>query len=335
MNLKKGVFYFKNPIFISSFAAAAGEKEAAGPLNGRFDRIFKDYNFCDKSYEIMQAEMQLFTATKAVEKANLNIEDVDVICGGDLLNQCVGTSYAFKNVNVPFLGLYGACATMAEALIVSCVFLNFGHVGCALAVSASNFYATQRQFRFPARYLQPRPKTAQKTATAAGAVLLKRKDFSNIVIRGACVGKVVDFGVKNASNMGAIMAPAAADSAIKFLKGTGKKVEDFDLIVTGDLGRLGAYIFCQLMKSEGYFLNSKYNDCGLMLYGKNIKNICCGGSGAGCSASVLCADILYRLKNKKLKNVMFIGTGALHSKATSNQKATIPAIAHIVWFEGV
>lgn len=334
MKLKRGIFHFNKDIFVSGFAAVAGEKEAAGPLRGKFDEIFKGKLFGEKSYEKAESKMQSFAVKKAMEKADVTAKEVDAIFAGDILNQCISTNYGLRELNIPFLGLYGACSTMAESILMACIFLDSGHVKTTISVTSSHFCAAERQFRFPLEYGGQRPLTSQWTATAAGALVLKTaKTSSNIIVRAAVAGKIVDYGVKDINNMGAAMAPAAADTIERFFKETNTLSTDYDLILTGDLGAVGSMLLRDLMDKKGYPLKGRHNDCGIMLYDKAEQDVHSGGSGPGCSAAVLCADILEQLKNKQLRKVIFVATGALMSIITNQQGETIPSVAHLVYFE--
>ncbi len=330
MKLKRGVFHFKKPIFVSGFSAVVGEMEGQGPLKDKFDRILMGDMFGEKSFEKAESKMQQISVIKAMQKAGLTADEIDVIFAGDLLNQCIGTSYGLRELFIPFIGLYGACSTMAEAILVACVFLDSGHVKKAVCVTSSHFCAAERQFRFPLEYGGQRPMTAQWTATAAGSIILEDLEKGKIIVKSGCVGEIIDFGVKDINNMGAAMAPAAASTIIRFFQETKTSPLDYDLILTGDLGSFGSKALYRLTKEKGYDLEDKHNDCGLMLYDLKKQDVHSGGSGAGCSACVLASDVLDRLKNQKLKNVLFIATGALMSTTTNQQGETIPAVAHLV-----
>ena len=332
MEARRGVLHFKKAICVEGFSAACGEKENYGRLKGRFDKVFFDSEFNGMSYEKAESNMQKYVIKKAIEKAGSSPKDLDVIFAGDILNQCIGSNYGVRELQIPFLGLYGACSTMAEAVLMACVFLDSGLVKKTISVTSSNFCAAERQFRFPIEYGGQRPMTAQWTATAAGAIVLGCINKKNIYVKSACIGKILDFGVKDMCNMGAAMAPAAADTLIRFFNETKTTPLDYDLILTGDLGAVGSLLLFELMDEAGYGLKGRHRDCGLILYDREKQDVHSGGSGPGCSAGVLCADILKRIEENELKRVLFVATGALMSTTTNQQGESIPAVAHLIYF---
>lgn len=334
MNRPRGVIFFENPPSIVGFAAVAGDMEASGPLKGKFDKVFEGDMDGEKSFEKAESKMQLCAAKKAIEKAKLKFHDIDIAFAGDLLNQCIGTNYGLRELGIPFAGVYGACSTMAESISLSSVFVASGLIDRAIAVTSSHFCASERQFRFPLEYGGQRPLTAQWTATAAGAVVLSGKLKGNIKVRAICIGKIVDYQIKDMNNMGAAMAPAAVNTLVNFFKHTGTAPQDYDMILTGDLGQVGSAILSEIMDREGYPLKGKHSDCGLLLFDRERQDVHSGGSGCGCSAAVLCADVLDRLNSGKLKNVLFIATGALMSPTANQQGESIPGVAHLVFLEG-
>lgn len=328
----------KSNISILGFSAVAGEMEQAGPLMGKFDKVFCGDTDGEKTFERAESKMQLCAAKYAIEKSKLDVNQIEVAFAGDLLNQCIGSSYGLCSLQIPFVGLYGACSTMAESLVVASVFLESRVVQTALSVTSSHFCAAERQFRFPLEYGGQRPLSAQWTATAAGAVVLGRdfETFENehaVKIKALCVGKICDLGVKDINNMGAAMAPAAADTIVTFFKNTATTAQDYDLVLTGDLGEIGTTILNELVEKEGFAFKGRHRDCGLLLFDRNRQDVHAGGSGCGCSAAVLCADILNRLKEGKLKKVLFVATGALMSTIANKQGESIPSISHLVLLE--
>ncbi len=309
MKNRRGVICFKNPPSILGYAAVAGDMEANGPLKGKFDKVFQGDMDGEKSFEKAESKMQLFAAKQALKKAGLSPDEIDIAFAGDLLNQCIGTNYGLRELNIPFAGIYGACSTMAES-------------------------ASERQFRFPLEYGGQRPLTAQWTATAAGAVVLGKQNEGKVNVKAACVGEIIDYQIKDMNNMGAAMAPAAVNTITKFFKSTKTQAEDYDMILTGDLGQVGSAILSQIMDKEGYPLKGKHSDCGLLLFDRQRQDVHSGGSGCGCSAAVLCADVLKRLETGKLKRVLFIATGALMSPTANQQGESIPGVAHLIFLEG-
>lgn len=334
MKIKRGIFHFKTPICVSGYSAVVGEKEGEGPLKQEFDRVLKGDMFGEKSFEMAESKMQQIAVIKAMQKANLTADEVDLIFAGDLLNQCIGTSYGLRELKIPFVGLYGACSTMAESILVACIFLESGQVKKTVSVTSSHFCAAERQFRFPLEYGGQRALTSQWTATAAGAIVLEEGEKTKVFVESGCVGKIIDFGVKDINNMGAAMAPAAADTILRYFKETSTTPEDYDLILTGDLGEVGSKALNKIMQEEGFGLKEKHNDCGLMLYDLKKQDVHSGASGPGCSASVLCSHVLKKIYSGELKNVLFIATGALMSTTSNQQGESIPAVAHLIHFKG-
>ncbi len=313
-----------------SYACVGGKKEGEGPKRKYFDKISDDPYFTTDSFEKAESEMQKQAIMITLRKAGLKPCDIDYILGGDLLNQCVGTSYSTRDIDIPFLGIYGACSTMAEGLLISSLLLSGGVGKLALAVTSSHFCTAERQYRFPLEYGCQRTPTAQWTATAAGAVLLSAAGNAPY-IRGATIGNIVDLGVTDANNMGAAMAPAACDTIKSFFNDTKMKPSDFDLIVTGDLGFIGSKILYQLTSFEGINIKPKHKDCGLMIYDREAQDVHAGGSGCGCAASMLTGYFLPKLQSGRLNNILFVATGALMSPTINQQGESIPSVAHAVW----
>ncbi len=330
--IKKGrTLIFENPPKIVGYASAVGKKESKGPLKEFFDIIFMDTTLKQKSFEKAEASLQTAAVNRALKKAELLPSDIDYILGGDLLNQLISSSYGLKSFNIPFLGLYGACSTMAESLGLAALLCESGAAKSAVAVSSSHFCSAERQFRFPLNYGGVRTPTAQWTVTGAGSVVVSQKGEKNLPqIKGVTFGKIEDLGITDINNMGAAMAPAAASTIESFLMDSGTKPSDYDLILTGDLGSLGSSLLVKLLFDNGIDISKQHNDCGLMIYKVKEQDTHCGGSGCGCSASVLCSKILRDLKNKKLNNILFIATGALMSTVSVQQGETIPSIAHLI-----
>ena len=255
----------KNTPSVISSAAIGGKMESQGPLSDYFDKINEDPYMSADTFEKGESQLQKQAVIHAVQKARLSYDDIDVMFGGDLLNQCVGTTYGIRDFEIPFLGIYGACSTMAEGLLMSSVFVDGGYADKALAVTSSHFCTAERQYRFPLNYGGQRTPTSQYTATAGGALVVSGKENPPYV-RACTVGKIVDLGVSDANNMGAAMAPAAFETINQFFKDTGKKPSDFDAIVTGDLGKVGSRILCELFERENINIRDNHKDCGLMLY---------------------------------------------------------------------
>lgn len=326
--LGRSTFRLTNPPSALAYAAVGGKKEGEGPLARDFDLLCDDSSFGEQTWEKAESRLQKDAVNKALEKARLSSGDIDLIFAGDLLNQCVGSTYGLRDLEIPFLGLYGACSTMAESLAVASLFVDNGLAERAAAVTSSHFCSAERQFRFPLEYGGQRPPTAQWTATASGAVIVGAAAQAPF-IREVSIGKITDLGITDANNMGAAMAPAAASTIETFLRDTGTGPEDYDLILTGDLGKVGKALLLDLLKRQGIDLSRNHDDCGLMLYDEE-QDVHAGGSGCGCSASVLCGYVLPRIASGVYKDVLFAATGALMSPTSVQQGESIPGIAHLV-----
>ena len=322
---------FSTPPVILASANAAGKKEGEGPLAATFDTIGQDDRFGQNSWEKAESEMQKLALSTALSKAALSAAELDYLLAGDLLNQCISSSFAARGQDVPFLGLYGACSTMGESLLLASMLLDGGFGRYAAAVTSSHFCSAERQYRTPLQYGGQRPPTAQWTATAAGAVILGVSGKGPRVT-GCTVGKIVDKGVTDAANMGAAMAPAAYETLRAHFQDTGRAPSDYDLIVTGDLGKLGSEILRDLFRRDGTELKN-HNDCGLLLFDLDSQDVHCGGSGCGCAASVLTGFLLQGLKRGTWKNLLFCPTGALLSPTSTMQGESIPSVCHAVSIE--
>ena len=327
--LGRSTFRMDDPPSALGFAAAGGKKEGEGPLGGEFDLLNTDTSFGEETWEKAESRLQLDAVRKAMEKAALSPKEIDLIFAGDLLNQCVGSTYGRRALEIPFFGGSGACSTMAESLCLASLFVDSRLAERVVAVTSSHFCSAERQFRFPLEYGGQRPPTAQWTATAAGAVIVGRGNGP--YIREVTVGTITDLGITDMNNMGAAMAPAAASTFATFFKDTGTRPEDYDRIFTGDLGKVGSMLLLELLQEEGYDLSRNHEDCGLLLYSPE-QDVHAGGSGCGCSASVLCAHILPRLRKGEYKEVLFAATGALMSPTLVQQGESIPGIAHLIHF---
>lgn len=320
------------PIVVTKWASIAGKKESEGPLASGFDQCCQDTYFGEKTWEQGEKRMQQMALTTLMEKAGLSNENIDMVFSGDLLNQCIGSSFTLRNANIPHLGLYGACSTMAESLLLASMAVGGGFADTVVAMTSSHFASSERQYRFPLGYGGQRPPTAQWTVTGSGAALVCSHG-KGPRITAATVGTVTDLGIKDANNMGAAMAPAAAATLLRYLHDTGQESKDFDAIYTGDLGHLGSRLFREILTAEGLVMKN-HIDCGSILYDTARQNVKSGGSGPGCCAAVLCGHILPRLERGSYRRVLFIATGALMSQTTFLQKESIPAIAHLVELRG-
>ena len=325
---------FANHPLILSSAAVVGPKEGRGPLGQAFDLALEDPLYGQKSYE--QAEHAMFqeACQRCLNKAQLPRERVQALLGGDLLNQIMAASLAARELSIPFLGLYGACSTMAESLILGGILVDGGYASPVLCAAGSHYCTAERQYRFPLEYGNQRTMAAQWTVTGTGACLLSDKGEGLAFLTLATIGQVVDLGIRDANNMGAAMAPAAADTLTRHFLDTGRKPQDYDQIITGDLGRVGSDILLELMEQRGFPIReSLHTDCGLCVFDPK-DDVHAGASGCGCSASVLSAMILPKLQSGEWRRVLFMATGALLSPTTSQQGETIPGVAHAVVLEG-
>ncbi len=327
--ISQGVFRLMDTVKIESFASVVSSKEGKGPLGAYFDKVVEDSHFGEDSWEKAESHFQLEAVSHAIRKANLTKENIDIICSGDLINQCIGSTYGLRELEIPFLGIYGACSTMAEGLIISSLMTENNVANHAIAVTSSHFSTAERQFRFPLSYGGQRTPTSQWTCTASGAVLLS-KSVGDIRIVGGCIGKITDMGVNDINNMGSAMAPAAAGTIQRYLTSTGSSPEDYDFIVTGDLGIVGSKLLVEFLQKQNIDISQQHRDCGCMIFDENEQDTHCGGSGCGCSASVLCGYFLPSLLNGTAKNILFTATGALMSPMSLQQGESIPTIAHLV-----
>ncbi len=318
---------------VAAFAAVTGKKEHDGPYGAYYDQFHSDSTLGEPSWEQAESRLQNEAVRHALRKANLKNTDIDCIFAGDLLNQCISSTFGLRGLDIPFLGQYGACSTMAQTLAVASLFVESGAASLAVAVTSSHFCSAERQFRLPLEYGGQRTPTAQWTATAAGSVILgarSRYPAAKVGVRAVTFGRITDMGIKDAANMGAAMAPAAANTLTDFFRDTGSNPQDYDLILTGDLGLVGSELLDDLMAHEGKDIRPVHNDCGLMIYDREKQDVHAGGSGCGCSAAILCSAILQQMSAGQLRRVLFLGTGALMSPTSSQQGESIPGVAHLV-----
>lgn len=313
---------------VLGFGAVGGKKEGEGPLAAEFDHIFEDSTLGEASWEKAESKLHREAVLHALSKAQKSPADIDVIFAGDLLSQCIGTCFGIRELDMPFAGLYGACSTMALSLLMAAVFIDTGTARLAVASTSSHFCSAEKQFRFPLEYGGQRPPSAQWTATAAGAAVLGTSGEGPRV-ESVIIGKMQDLGIKDANNMGAAMAPAASATIAAFLHDTCTTPEEYDMILTGDLGAVGSKLLIELLRKDYQIdIASVHADCGLMLYDLDRQDVNSGASGCGCSGSVVCSYVMSRLKQGELRRVLFVGTGALMSAVSSKQGETIPGIAH-------
>ncbi len=337
IRLGRQTIQLPNPALILSQANIGGKQEGEGPLRDWFDEIGEDGFFGEKTWEKAESEMQKRVLRRALERADLKPEDLNFVLAGDLLNQCIGSSFGLREFGIPFYGLYGACSTMGEALSLGALLIGGGFADYCACLTSSHFATAERQYRMPMPYGSQRAPTAQWTATAAGCAILARptgRDNNNnnnqAYITHITCGKIVDKGIKDAANMGAAMAPAAYDTLNAFFRETDSKPEEYDRIITGDLGELGHKIVRDFFSRDGIELGENFCDCGIMLYDSEKQDMHAGGSGCGCSASVFNGYILDQLRRGIWKRVIFAPTGALLSPTSTFQGESIPGICHAV-----
>ena len=325
------IIIFKNKPKIISVATVCGKKEGAGNLGKYVDEIIVDDYCGEKSFEFAEREMLKKTIIKIIDKANLTEQDIDVYIGGDLLDQIISSSFSAREFTFPFLGVYTACSTMGESMLLGAILTDSGYLRNALCATCSHFSTAERQYRFPLEQGTTRPAQSQWTVTGAGGNLISLAG-EGVAITSALIGRVVDYGVTDANNMGAAMAPAAADSLIDFFNSRGVEPDYYDLILTGDLGSLGSRILKDLIKMAGYNMDRNHLDCGELIY-NIMEDEYQGGSGAGCSAVVFNSYIFQMLKRGEYKRILFVPTGALLSTLSTQQGESIPGIANVIELE--
>ena len=315
---------------ILAASSVVGGKEFEGPLASLFDFHDPSDRFGQKTFERSEGEMQRLVLASAMTKLGVGASDIDALFAGDLMNQCVSSAYGLLEYDIPYFGLYGACSTAAEGLMLASILVSRGISDLAAAVTSSHNSAAERQYRNPIEYGGQRTPTAQWTVTGAGAFVVGHKGDAFAEIADVFPGIVVEKGVTDAANMGAAMAPAAADTLLNYFELSGTAPSDYDIIISGDLGREGVTILGELLATSGVDASGKLDDCGLMIYDLEAQDVHAGGSGCGCSASVLAASILPKLKRGELRNILFYGTGAMMSPSSLKQGLAIPAVAHLL-----
>jgi len=327
-------FRFKQPIRILASACTGGAMEKEGPLGSYLDSYDETGKFEGENWEESESRMLKQTIECAMGKAGKSNREIDYLFCGDLLRQMTASSFGVKSLQIPVFGVYGACSTMGESLVLASVILEAGLAACVVAATSSHFATAEKEFRFPLSYGNQRPPCATWTVTGSGAAVLERgKKESGIYVVAATPGKIVDYGITDKANMGACMAPAAVSTISTHLKDLGLSPEHYDKIVTGDLGSVGSDILLDLLKAEGFDISRQHMDCGLTIYDQNFQDVHSGGSGCGCAAVTLNGYILQNMKEGKWKRVLFVPTGALLSTVSSNEGDTVPGIAHAVALE--
>ncbi len=331
--------FFENKPRIISTGTIAGPKECAGVVGKYVDKALAEDTFGESTYEKAECKMLTFAVRKAIENAGMNEEDIDLLVSGDLLNQIISASFTARDFDFPFLGVYGACSTMAESMAVAAAFVNAGYYKKIVAATGSHFSSAERQYRYPLELGNTRPPQSQWTVTGAGGCLISDMGRANDkkqhpAITCATIGKVVDYGITDVNNLGCAMSPSCCSSILEHLKDTGRSADYYDLIVTGDLGALGSRILKDLTWEKGVEIQPNHVDCGEIIYNV-IEDEFQGGSGAGCSAVVFNSYIMDKIIKKELNKVLFVATGALLSTISSGQGESIPCISHAVAIENI
>ncbi len=336
MNQKKGKqsIKFDNPPYISEGCSVVGKKEGEGPMKKTFDLIEYDPLFGGKSWEEGESNLQKKTVELLISKSFLKKDDIRYIFAGDLLGQLIATTFGLKSLRIPIFGLYGACSTMGEAMSLAAITVSCGCADNVIALASSHFASAEKTFRYPLDYGSQRPFSSTWTVTGCGATIItSNKGFARIP--GITTGRIVDYGIKDPQNMGAVMAPAACDAIYRNFVDFGIEPEYYDKIITGDLGYVGRKILVELLNEKGYDIADRHIDCGILMFDANTQNTNCGGSGCGCSASILCGHIYEKLRSKEWHRILFVPTGALMSTVSFNEGKSIPGIAHCVIIESV
>lgn len=323
---------FSNPVRIKGYFSSVGKKEGEGPLGSYFDVVYRDEYVEAKSWEEAENHILKHTVSGALTNAVLTSNDIDYVFSGDLLNQCTASCFALKDMNIPYFGLYGACSTMAESLSLAAVMTDGGYGKNVLAATSSHFCSSEKQYRFPLEYGSVRTPTAQWTVTGSGAVILSDIG-SDLCVKAITTGKMVDLGVTDANNMGAAMAPAAADCIYAHFEDTGRKCDYYDAVITGDLGDVGSELLLEILNRQGMDIAKVHRDCGSMIFDNENQGTNAGGSGCGCSASVLCGYFLKEMARGALNKILLVCTGALMSPTTVQLGENIVGIAHAVAIE--
>ena len=323
---------FERPVTILETASIVGPKEADGPMAKNFDQCLEDEFWGEKTWEKAESKIIKETVNSVITKSGVPADKIDYCFAGDLLNQCISSSFGLREMNIPFFGVFGACSTFVESMCLGSVFIEGGAATNVLCATSSHFCSAEKQFRFPLELGNQRPPTSQWTVTGSGAAILSASG-EGPYITTITPGKIVDMGIKDANNMGAAMAPAALDTLITHFEDTGRKPSYYDAIVTGDLGYIGKEILIEMAETKGYQIKANYNDCGVLMFDKEKQDTHSGGSGCACIGTVFSGYFFKQLKQKKLKKILLMATGALMNSTSSQQGESIPGIAHAISIE--
>lgn len=333
MKIGKQTFKLETKPSIEYTSSIVGPKEMQGPLKDFFDTHIEDVWDSEKSFEKCESKMLKTSINNLMQKADIKDEDVDLIFSGDLLNQCISSDFAIRSFQIPFLGLFGACSTFCEGMILASMLLESKLVQKIICGASSHFCSAERQFRMPLEHGNQRSTTSQATVTGAGSVLITNNKNVKTKITYVTPGKIQDLGVKDMANMGAAMAPAAFNTIAQHLIDTNRDIDYYDAIITGDLGTHGSQMLCKLFKLQNIDIESKHIDCGSIIYDLKTQDVNCGGSGCGCIASVFSSYIYKKIQDGEYNKILLVATGALMSPISSGQGESIPSIAHAVAIE--
>ena len=328
----KRTFKLSNPVSIKETASIVGPKESNGPLAKYFDKCIEDEFYGESSWEKAESKFIKSATEMLIAKSGISNKDIDFCFAGDLLNQCISSCFGLRETNIPFFGIFGACSTFVESLILGAMAIDGNFAKNVLCAVSSHFCSAEKQFRFPLELGNQRPPTSQWTVTGSGACILS-KEGTGPYITHVTPGKIIDMGIKDVNNMGSAMAPAAIDTLITHFQDTSRDPDYYDGIFTGDLGYIGKDILLDIVKTKGYDITNNYNDCGILIFDKNKQDTHSGGSGCACCASVFSGYLYKKLKERKLNKILLIATGALTNSTTSQQGESIPGIAHAVSIE--
>ena len=323
--------------YILETSSIVGPKEAEGPLAKYFDQCLEDEFWGEKSWEKAESKIIKENVNLVIAKSGISSTSIDYSFAGDLLNQCISSCFGFRETNIPFFGVFGACSTFVESMCLGSIFIDGDAAKNVLCATSSHFCSAEKQFRFPLELGNQRPQSAQWTVTGSGAAILSNTDFGKNCpqITYLTPGKIIDMGIKDANNMGAAMAPAALDTLITHLQDTGRKPSYYDAIITGDLGYVGKEILIEMSESKGYNIKNNYNDCGVLIFNRETQDTHSGGSGCGCVGSVFSGYFYKMLKEHKINKLLLIATGALMNSTSSQQGESIPSIAHAISIENL
>ena len=328
----KQTISFDAPPIILETASIVGPKESEGPMAKYFDQCLTDEFWGEKTWEKAESKIIKETVNTVISKSGIPSKDIDFCFAGDLLNQCISSSFGLRALNIPFFGVFGACSTFVESMCLGSVFIESGAAKYVLCATSSHFCSAEKQFRFPLELGNQRPPTSQWTVTGSGASILGHVGEGPYITH-ITPGKIVDMGIKDANNMGAAMAPAALDTLIQHFEDTGRKPSYYDAIISGDLGHIGKDILNEMMQSKGYNIKSLYNDCGVLMFDKNKQDTHSGGSGCACIGTIFSGYFFKELKEKRIRRLLLVATGALMNSTSTQQGESIPGIAHAISIE--